>query len=95
MLIADILPSPRRIRLIFSISDLDAEHEEVLAEEEEPVEEDAEPAGPSEDSFPVETAITITKPGQGALTIDAVAQGRPLCPPRRGGARSRAEPTAR
>ncbi|ORY92505.1 mitochondrial glyco protein [Leucosporidium creatinivorum] len=65
------------IRLIFSISDLDAVPE---ADEYDPeaaptaVEEDGE-HGPTEESFPVETAITITKPGvDGALTIDAVAQ---------------------
>lgn len=65
------------IRLIFSISDLDAvpEADEYDPEAAPPVEEDGE-HGPTEESFPVETAITITKPGvDGALTIDAVAQG--------------------
>jgi hypothetical protein len=65
------------IRLIFSISDLDAvpEAEEYDPEAAPAVEEDGE-HGPTEESFPVETAITITKAGvDGALTIDAVAQG--------------------
>ncbi|GAA5890489.1 hypothetical protein JCM5296_005061 [Sporobolomyces johnsonii] len=67
------------IRLIFSISDLDAEHDA-----EPYVDEDGADAGSggvgdeavsaSEQAFPVETSITITKPSGGALTIDAVAQ---------------------
>jgi len=65
-----------RIRLIFSISDLDAEQDSVLPEEEDQVEAEDDTPGPSEESFPVETSITITKPNQGALTIDAVAQGK-------------------
>ncbi|GJN88931.1 hypothetical protein Rhopal_001902-T1 [Rhodotorula paludigena] len=68
------------IRLIFSISDLDAEQDvpEAYAEEEGAdvgsggVGDEA--AGPSEHNFPVETSITITKNSGGALTIDAVAQ---------------------
>lgn len=84
------------IRIIFSISDLDAEApeaDEYIQEGEDAAEgldatsnadaagdttaaSSAGGGGPSEDSFPVETSITITKTGtQGALTIDAVAQG--------------------
>lgn len=80
------------IRIIFSISDLDAEApeaDEYLQEGEESATgaaggADAGPddavgaggGGPSEDSFPVETSITVTKTGTpGALSIDAVAQG--------------------
>ncbi|KAM0787415.1 hypothetical protein ACM66B_003498 [Microbotryomycetes sp. NB124-2] len=72
------------IRLIFSISDLDAEPEadEAFVEDENAsadvgsggVGEEAA-VGPSDESFPVETSITITKQGvEGALSIDAVAQ---------------------
>jgi hypothetical protein len=76
----------RSIRILFSISDLDAEQEhdaeEFVDEESADAgsggvgdEESDTPGGPSEGSFPVETTITVTKPGQGALTIDACAQG--------------------
>ena len=47
-----------------------------MPEEEEPVEAEDDTSGPSEESFPVETSITISKNGKGALTIDAVAQGK-------------------
>lgn len=78
------------IRMIFSISDLDAEAPEadeyVEGAEQDTaaaadagsggVGEESAVGGPSEDSFPVEASITVTKAGQqGALTIDAVAQG--------------------
>ncbi|GAA5834741.1 hypothetical protein JCM11251_003650 [Rhodosporidiobolus azoricus] len=72
------------IRLIFSISDIDAENETTAADYEQV---DAEAASPdsgsggvgeeapaAEPGFPVETSITITKPSGGALTIDALAQ---------------------
>ncbi|GAA5895127.1 hypothetical protein JCM8208_000121 [Rhodotorula glutinis] len=69
------------IRMIFSISDLDAEQEvpEAFAEEGADagsggVGEEAAADGPSEQNFPVETSITITKSTGGALTIDAIAQ---------------------
>ncbi|TNY18079.1 mitochondrial glyco protein [Rhodotorula diobovata] len=68
------------IRMIFSISDLDAEQEvpEAFAEEAADAGSgglgDEAAAGPSEQNFPVETSITITKPSGGALTIDAIAQ---------------------
>ncbi|GAA5855204.1 hypothetical protein JCM8547_008982 [Rhodosporidiobolus lusitaniae] len=73
------------IRLIFSISDLDADpdasSDPAFAEEESADagsggvgEEAAGGAATGEQSFPVETSITITKPSGGALTIDAVAQ---------------------
>ncbi|GAA5901735.1 hypothetical protein JCM6882_006053 [Rhodosporidiobolus microsporus] len=77
------------IRLIFSISDLDADSDvppsvyddaDASASSSSSSSPDAgsggvgdeAPAG--EQSFPVETSITITKPSGGALTIDAVAQ---------------------
>lgn len=70
------------IRLIFSISDLDAEAEaDEYLEPEEGADAgsggvgDEALGGPSDESFPVETSITITKAGGGALSIDAVAQG--------------------
>ncbi|BGP15693.1 Mitochondrial acidic protein mam33 [Rhodosporidiobolus nylandii] len=71
------------IRLIFSVSDLDAQPD---ASEAYPdaadspdhgsggVGEEAPAAAGAESSFPVETSITITKPSGGAVTIDAVAQ---------------------
>ncbi|GAA6039871.1 hypothetical protein JCM8097_006772 [Rhodosporidiobolus ruineniae] len=72
------------IRLIFSISDLDAEQDAPAAafdSEAEGSSPDAgsggvgeEAAGAEEQSFSVETSIMITKPSGGALTIDAVAQ---------------------
>ncbi|SCV67530.1 BQ2448_5141 [Microbotryum intermedium] len=76
------------IRLIFSISDIDAEAPapELESEEQDYIEMGASPdAGsgglgdeatdsPSDDDFAVQAAITITKPGGGALSIDAVAQ---------------------
>lgn len=71
--------------MIFSISDLDAEQEvpEAFAEEAADAGSgglgDEAAAGPSEQNFPVETSITITKPSGGALTIDAIAQGA-SCP---------------
>ncbi|CEQ40302.1 SPOSA6832_01929 [Sporobolomyces salmonicolor] len=68
------------IRLIFSISDLDAEHDVEPYVDEEAADAGSggvgdESVSPSEQAFPVETSITITKPSGGALTIDAVAQG--------------------
>ncbi|KAK4056005.1 Mitochondrial acidic protein mam33 [Microbotryomycetes sp. JL221] len=78
------------IRLLFSISDLDAEPEADETYLEEGEEEGATTSsadtgsggvgeeatgGPTDESFPVETSITITKQGvPGALSIDAVAQ---------------------
>ncbi|GAA5968959.1 hypothetical protein JCM11641_000792 [Rhodosporidiobolus odoratus] len=78
------------IRLIFSISDLDASPEDAAAEDTESgaFEEDASPdagsggvgeeapekAGGAEQSFPVETSIAITKKSGGGMVIDAVAQ---------------------
>lgn len=71
----------RSIRLIFSISDLDAEQDLPEAFQDEEAADAGsgglgdEAAAASETSFPVETSITITKPSGGALTIDAIAQG--------------------
>ncbi|KAL8281405.1 hypothetical protein RQP46_006089 [Phenoliferia psychrophenolica] len=69
------------IRILFSISDIDAPQDEASFEDEasaevqegdEPTEEtDGEG---SDESFPIETTITVTKKGQGALTIDAVVE---------------------
>jgi hypothetical protein len=79
------------IRIIFSISDLDAEQEadsEAYLEEEGADAGDEE-GGSSDESFIIETAILITKPGGGALAIDAVARGAfgssASCGVRRGG----------
>lgn len=83
------------IRVIFSIGDIDAEQDEAFPEddEEEQPEESADagsggegdekmdPEDGEEPSFPVRAAITITKDGvEGALSIDAVAQGQSLFP---------------
>lgn len=64
-----------RIQVLFSLADLDApspQPQQPVAEQEEGEmleEEDSEP------EFPVRAAITISKgPGQGALTVDAVAE---------------------
>ncbi|BGP39560.1 Mitochondrial acidic protein mam33 [Rhodotorula kratochvilovae] len=67
------------IRMIFSISDLDAEQDVPEEYTEEGADAGSggvgdEAAGPSEHNFPVETSITITKTTGGALTIDAIAQ---------------------
>ncbi|GAA5990934.1 hypothetical protein JCM10908_000087 [Rhodotorula pacifica] len=68
------------IRLIFSISDLDAEQDLPEAFQDEEAADAGsgglgdEAVGSSETSFPVETSITITKPSGGAMTIDAIAQ---------------------
>ncbi|GAA6013988.1 hypothetical protein JCM10207_000197 [Rhodosporidiobolus poonsookiae] len=69
------------IRLIFSISDLDADAAEAPAAEfEDSASADAGSGGVGDEApgqertFAVETSITITKPSGGALTIDAVAQ---------------------
>ncbi|KAI5477617.1 hypothetical protein MNV49_006104 [Pseudohyphozyma bogoriensis] len=65
------------IRVIFSISDLDAEQaEEFAPAENELAEGDEAHHGQTENSFPIEVNITVTKEGkgQGALVIDAVAQ---------------------
>ncbi|POY70111.1 hypothetical protein BMF94_6885 [Rhodotorula taiwanensis] len=68
------------IRLIFSISDLDAEQDLPEAFQDEEAADAGsgglgdEAAAATETSFPVETSITITKPSGGALTIDAIAQ---------------------
>lgn len=77
---------PRSIRLIFSISDLDAEQDLPEAFQDEEAADAGsgglgdEAAAATETSFPVETSITITKPSGGALTIDAIAQGAWLFP---------------
>ncbi|GAA5881258.1 hypothetical protein JCM3774_002866 [Rhodotorula dairenensis] len=69
-----------QIRLIFSISDLDAEQDLPEAFQDEEAADAGsgglgdEAVGASETSFPVETSITITKPSGGAMTIDAIAQ---------------------
>lgn len=68
------------IRILFSISDLDASEAEAEAYEDDAAVEGSvaeEPAAEddAESGFPIETTITVTKPGQGALTIDAVAEG--------------------
>lgn len=44
-------------------------------ESEEAPAEESEEEGLGEGSFPIETAITVSKEGKGALNIDAVAQG--------------------
>ncbi|BGP55154.1 hypothetical protein JCM8202_002787 [Rhodotorula sphaerocarpa] len=68
------------IRMIFSISDLDAEQDVPEAFQDEEAADAGsgglgdEAAGSSESSFPVETSITVTKQSGGAMTIDAVAQ---------------------
>lgn len=64
-----------RIQVLFSIADLDAPSEN--AEMRPAEEEDMEPeeAESEEPSFPVRTAITVSKgAGQGGLTVDAVAE---------------------
>ncbi|KAG0658223.1 Mitochondrial acidic protein mam33 [Rhodotorula mucilaginosa] len=69
-----------QIRLIFSISDLDAEQDLPEAFQDEEAADAGsgglgdEAVGASETSFPLETSITITKPSGGAMTIDAIAQ---------------------
>ncbi|KAI8060281.1 mitochondrial glycoprotein [Gongronella butleri] len=57
------------ISVLFSISDINNASESFLPEEDVQVEEDEEDA-----SFPVRASVIIEKPGQGAVTIDTVAQ---------------------
>lgn len=68
------------IRLIFSISDIDAEADgmnESLTSEEESSESTAEVPADELGPVAVETQIVVSKgEGQGALTIDAVAEGK-------------------
>ena len=64
------------IRLIFSISDIDAESDMAeLASEEESAGADAEVPADELGPVAVETQIVVSKPSGGALTIDAVAEG--------------------
>lgn len=77
----------RRIQVVFSIGDIDAdqEDEQVFADGEDgedneggegEAEDKAETDAEDTSSFPVRAAITVTKSGvPGALSIDAVAQG--------------------
>ncbi|GAA5963661.1 hypothetical protein JCM3765_003536 [Sporobolomyces pararoseus] len=63
------------IRLIFSISDIDAESDMAeLASEEESAGADAEVPADELGPVAVETQIVVSKPSGGALTIDAVAE---------------------
>lgn len=76
--------------MTFSIADIDAEQDELdafgedeLTEEsadqgsgeEKLVGEDGEEGDEDQGGLPVRAAIVITKPGTGALSIDAVAEG--------------------
>lgn len=65
------------IRLIFSISDIDAEADGMneLASEEESSESTAEVPADELGPVAVETQIVVSKESGGALTIDAVAEG--------------------
>lgn len=65
-----------RIQVLFSIADLDAPSENSgMRPAEEDVDAEEAEAESEEPSFPVRTAITISKgPGQGGLTVDAVAE---------------------
>ncbi|ORX62078.1 mitochondrial glyco protein, partial [Hesseltinella vesiculosa] len=57
------------VTVLFSISDINNADEGFLPEEDVEVEVDEDDV-----SFPVRASVTIEKPGQGAVTIDTVAQ---------------------
>lgn len=69
------------IRIIFSISDLDADADIPADAYDEETGADAGSGGLGDEAagnapgVPIETSITITKQAGGAVTIDAVAQG--------------------
>lgn len=73
--------TPYSIRIIFSISDLDADADIPAEAYDEETGADAGSGGLGDEAagtapgLPIETSITITKQAGGAVTIDAVAQG--------------------
>jgi len=60
-----------KIRLLFSIADIDTPTEPEFTPEEG---ESAPEAETQDASFPIRTSITVTKTGNGALSIDAIVQ---------------------